>query len=245
MATVPRPLRLVIVNDYSVVVAGVAALLAPYADRVVVEAYVGELPPEGQADVVLFDPFGHAGSLERLGEIVRETGTRVLVYTWAVNDRQVAGAIAQGAAGVLAKSLDGAEILAAVEAVAAGEVLRPTASGPPGRSLMADWPGRAAGLSAREAEVVALISTGMANAEISEALFLGLNSVKTYIRSAYRKMGVSSRSQAVLWGLRNGLVAPGPPAPVRRRGLSLGPDLQRVPVPRLRPSRSVSAAIAR
>lgn len=214
MAPLPRPLRLAIVNDYPVVVAGIAELLAPYPDRVVVEGYVSALPAEGGADVVLFDPFGHSGSLDRLGEIVRETGSRVLVYSWAVHDRQVAGAIDRGAVGVVAKSLDGAEVLAAIEAVAAGATLRPVASGNPGRSLMADWPGREAGLSAREAEVVALISTGMANSEISEALFLGLNSVKTYIRSAYRKMGVSSRSQAVLWGLRHGLAPHGPTHPV-------------------------------
>ncbi|MBA2955519.1 helix-turn-helix transcriptional regulator [Nocardioides sp. MAH-18] len=61
------------------------------------------------------------------------------------------------------------------------------------------------GLSDREEEVLALIVAGLSNREIAERAFISINSVKTYIRSAYRKIGVSSRSQAVAWGLRNGL----------------------------------------
>lgn len=62
-----------------------------------------------------------------------------------------------------------------------------------------------AGLSDREEQVLALIAQGLTNQEIADRVFVSINSVKTYIRSAYRKIGVSSRSQAVAWGLRNGL----------------------------------------
>ena len=64
---------------------------------------------------------------------------------------------------------------------------------------------RSDGLTAREADVLGLLGEGLSNREIGETLQLSINSVKTYIRSAYRKMGVERRTQAVLWGLDNGL----------------------------------------
>lgn len=67
-----------------------------------------------------------------------------------------------------------------------------------------DWPGRALGLSARESEVLALIAQGLSNQEVASRAYLSINSVKTYIRSAYRKIGVQRRSQAVLWAIRHG-----------------------------------------
>ena len=58
---------------------------------------------------------------------------------------------------------------------------------------------------AREAEIIALITRGLSNKDIAARCFLSINSVKSYIRSAYRRMGVTSRSQAVLWGVRHGM----------------------------------------
>ena len=52
--------------------------------------------------------------------------------------------------------------------------------------------------------MVALIAKGMSNDDIAAELYLGMNTIKTYIRTAYRKMGVTSRTQAVLWALANG-----------------------------------------
>ena len=62
------------------------------------------------------------------------------------------------------------------------------------------------GLSAREVQVLALIAAGLTNQEIADRVFVSINSVKTYVRSAYRKIGVNSRSQAAVWGLQHGLV---------------------------------------
>ena len=69
-----------------------------------------------------------------------------------------------------------------------------------------EWPGRSHGLTARESEVMALIAQGLTNQEIAERAYLSVNSVKTHIRSAYRKIGVERRSQAVLWATRNGFL---------------------------------------
>ena len=67
-----------------------------------------------------------------------------------------------------------------------------------------DWPGREEGLTERESEIMALITQGKSNAEIAAMTYLSINSIKTHIRNAYRKTGVASRSQAVLWGVDHG-----------------------------------------
>jgi DNA-binding CsgD family transcriptional regulator len=60
-------------------------------------------------------------------------------------------------------------------------------------------------LTTRERETLALIATGRSNDEIAQEMQISLNSVKSYIRSAYRKTGVQSRSQAVLWAVTHGV----------------------------------------
>lgn len=68
------------------------------------------------------------------------------------------------------------------------------------------WTDNRTGLSAREVQVVALIAEGLTNQEIADRVFVSINSVKTYIRSAYRKIGVNSRTQAAVWGMEHGIV---------------------------------------
>ena len=85
----------------------------------------------------------------------------------------------------------------------------PTATGPGARRgapprRPRGGPGREAGLTAREAEVLALITQGLSNQEIAQRSYLSINSVKTYIRTAYRKIGVERRAQAVVWGMQHG-----------------------------------------
>jgi len=67
------------------------------------------------------------------------------------------------------------------------------------------WRGREHGLSQREAQMLALISQGLSNREIAQTTYLSINSVKTYVRAAYRKIGVARRSQAVRWALQHGV----------------------------------------
>ena len=67
-----------------------------------------------------------------------------------------------------------------------------------------DWPGRGEGLSEREAEILAFITQGLSNADVSARTYLWPNTVKSYIRTLYRKIGVASRTQAVLWGIDHG-----------------------------------------
>jgi DNA-binding NarL/FixJ family response regulator len=73
---------------------------------------------------------------------------------------------------------------------------------PPGRTY--SWPGGREDLKEREAEILALITQGSSNAEIAARVHLSENTVKSYVHQLYRKIGVTSRTQAVLWGTRHG-----------------------------------------
>ena len=198
-----NPLRLAIVNDYAVVVAGVASFLA--AERIdVVETGAGQ-PVISDVDIVLFDTFAQIqGTGIDLEDFVRDSGAKVVVYSWNLEPRLIQQAIAAGASGYLSKVLTGPEIVAALERVMRGEIVILPGNSETSVGGAGDWPGRAAGLTPREAEIIALITQGLGNQEIAARAFLSINSVKTHIRTAYRKMGVTSRSQAVLWGVENG-----------------------------------------
>lgn len=65
------------------------------------------------------------------------------------------------------------------------------------------------GLSEREVQILTAIAAGMSNEEIARELFIGVNTVKTYIRTTYRKIGTKTRPKALLWALGHGLGADG------------------------------------
>ena len=193
-----------VVNDYEIVVLGVAALLAPFSDRVSVVELDSSLPVLQDVDVILYDTFGQVqGDGVDLEELVHGSDAKVAIFSWNVQPDLVKRSIAQGAAAYLSKGLVGEALVHALEQVHAGKIVVPREV-EPAEPLAGDWPGRESGLTAREAEIIALITQGLSNQEIAERSYLSINSIKTYIRSAYRKMGVTSRSQAVLWGVRHG-----------------------------------------
>ena len=201
--TVKRVLRLAIVDDYPVVVAGVASFLASEGIDVVETGAL--MPVLTDVDIVLFDTFGQVQGVGiDLQDFVRDSGAKVVVYSWNLEPRMIRQAIAGGASGYLSKVLTGAEVVAALERVMAGEVVVITGENETSVGGAGDWPGRSTGLSPREAEVLALITQGLSNQEIAERIFLSTNTVKTYIRSAYRKIGVERRPQAIVWGMANG-----------------------------------------
>ena len=197
-----------LVDDYDVVVMGVAKILEQYRDRVVVAELDTNEPVSEAVDVVLYDSFAQPESdHEEIAVLVRNPNARrVVVFTWNFHPDLVASARAQGVSGYLSKALPARELVAALEAVHAGEVV---ISEEPGRARPAnglDWPGRGEGLTDRESEILALITQGLSNADVAALTYLSPNTVKSYIRSAYGKIGVESRTQAVLWGVEHGFV---------------------------------------
>jgi DNA-binding NarL/FixJ family response regulator len=198
-----HPLRLAIVDDYPLVVAGVASFLA--AERIDVVETGAMTTVITDVDIVLYDTFGQVQGVGiDLEDFVRDSGAKVVIYSWNLEPEMISQALAGGASGYLSKLLTGPEIVAALERVMRGEVVVITGDHETSVGGVGDWPGRAQGLSPREAEVLALITQGLSNQEIADRAFVTINTVKSYIRSAYRKIGVTRRPQAVLWGVTNG-----------------------------------------
>ncbi len=67
------------------------------------------------------------------------------------------------------------------------------------------WPGQRHGLTKRESKVLSLITQGWSNQDIAEQIHLSPNTLKSYIRSAYRKIDVTTRARAVIWGMTHGM----------------------------------------
>ncbi len=200
-------IRIAVANDYEIVVAGLAAALEPFRDRVSVVEIDASVPVVSDVDVILYDAFGGMqGDGVDLERLVRGGPAKVVVFSWNTAPDLVARTLERGVAGYLSKELDSRQIVDALERVERGEVVRALGRAEDEATDATDtsWPGRAEGLTAREAEVVAYIALGLSNKEIAQRTYLSINSIKTYIRSAYRKMGVESRSQAVIWGLQKG-----------------------------------------
>lgn len=199
-------IRLAIVDDFEVVVRGLADMLRSATDEIEIVELDSQLPVKEKVDIALYDTFaqqqGDSPAVEEL--IANPAVAKVVVYTWNLDDQLIRAALGIGVSAYLSKTLTATELAKALKAVHEGETLVSPApeSGPTNQG---DWPGREEGLTAREAEVVALITQGYSNADIAAMASLSINSVKSYIRSSYRKMGVTSRTNAVLWGLDHGM----------------------------------------
>ena len=194
MANAGKPITVALVNDYEIIVHGLAAMLSQYSDRVaIVEINVGD-EPRRKADVALFDTFaGRRYAIDRAREMVCEGYVdHVLLYTWDAAAEFLRLADDAGVSGVALKSQTGAALVEVIERVAQGERIGFENIQ---RGRQASGSGA---LSMREQEVLALIAFGMSNAEIGKELFLSVDTVKTYIRRLYSKLGVRNRAQAAL-----------------------------------------------
>lgn len=199
------PITVALIDDYDVVVAGVAAMLAPYRDQVSVVEMDTNRPLESDVDIALYDSFAQTNTNDDIPALVANPrASHVAIYTWNFAPTLIDQARRQGVHGYLSKTLPARELVAALQAIHAGAVV---VSDPPPKNRAGqarDWPGRTVGLTDREAEIIALITQGKSNAEIATVSFLSPNTVKSYIRTAYRKIGVATRTQAVLWGVSHG-----------------------------------------
>jgi len=200
-----RPVRIAVVNDYELVVAGVAALLQPFADRVEVVELDSRTPVASDVDVVLYDSYGQVqGDQIDIDELLDGTEAKFVVFSWNVQPDLVRRSLENGAAAYFSKSVSAADLVSMLERVHAGETVTPHVDDPEEGGEFGRWPGEELGLSQRESEVLALITQGLSNQEIGERAYIGINTVKTYIRTLYRKIDVNRRSQAVAFGIQHG-----------------------------------------
>ena len=200
------PVRVAIVNDYEVVVAGLQHMLAPFPDRIHVVEMVSQLPVESPVDVVMYDAYSRERVAGPVEEVLGGSDARAVVYTWHFEPELVREALDKGVAGWLSKSLSAEELVDCLERVHRGEVVVSEDPGPDAPIRQEAYPGKEHGLSPRESEVLALICQGLSNQEIADRAYISVNSVKTYIRLAYRKIGVERRTQALLWATRHGFL---------------------------------------
>ena len=200
----PRlPIRVAAVNDYELIVAGVANLLRRYPDRLFVadRIVIGD-PIEVPVDVALYDTYGRVGIAEHaLAVLARDPAVRrVAVFTLDLRPELVRAAFRAGARGVISKALPGGVIADALVRVAAGDRVEATGTGRPRRvDGDLDWPGKGAGLTERESQVLVLCAEGLTNREMATALYLGAETVKTHLRHGYRKLGLRNRVEAAAY----------------------------------------------
>ncbi|MET9557386.1 response regulator transcription factor [Streptomyces sp. NPDC006645] len=227
MTSPAAPARVLVVDDQVVVRAGFAAIVGAEPDfEVVGEAGDGAeavtLAAELNPDVVLMDI--RMPGMDGLTATSLLTGStsghvpRVLVLTTFNLDAYVYEALRAGASGFLLKDAHPADLLAALRVVVAGDVmLAPaitrrlidtfTAAAPTPQVA----PEALNALTPREREVVSLIATGLANAEIAERLGVATGTVKTHVNALLKKLDLRDRVQVTIFAYDAGLVRPKPP----------------------------------
>jgi two-component system, NarL family, response regulator LiaR len=209
-------LRVLITDDHKVVRRGLRGFLElDPALEVVGEASNGQeavdLARRLDPDVVLMDLLMPVmDGIEATGEIRRwMPEVEVVALTSVLEDAAVTGAIKAGAIGYLLKTTEADELCEAIKAAAAGQVrLAPEAAERLMREVRAPASPDALTepLTERETDVLKLIARGRANKQIARELFVAMSTVKTHVNNLYRKLGVSSRTQAALYAARVGLV---------------------------------------
>lgn len=201
-----EPIRVALVNDYEVVVRGLAAMLRTYRDAIQIVELDLNRPVDVPVDIALYDTFAATqGDKQDVHELAADPHVRrVVVYSWVLDPDLVHAAVINGAGGYVSKGIPARGLVEALQHIHAGGQRVWTGDGSEPVLYAGDWPGREEGLTQREAEILALITQGMSNAQIAERTHLSPNSIKTHIRSCYRRLGITSRTNAVLWGVAHG-----------------------------------------
>src|SRR6478735_6870705 len=188
------PVRIVLVDDHEMVIEGLKAMLAAFSDRVTV--------------------VGQAVGAERALSVVDDLDPDVVlsdVRMQGSSGLDLCQSLRVGASGYLLKSISGDDLVRQLEFVHSGA----TAIDPSMAARAADtaarmqrdefWPGARQGLTQRESEILSYVVNGLSNRGIASKLVIGDETVKTHLRSIYRKLGVSDRTGAVATALREGI----------------------------------------
>jgi len=213
--------RVFLLDDHEVVRRGLHAFLDGEPDlEVIADAAGGEealeafarLDGEGRRpDVVLMDlqmaPMDGIETTRRVRELY--PGVEVVALTSFAEKERVRAALDSGAAGYLLKDSEPAEVAAAVRSAHRGEIqLDPAVTRPLITDLRSGGDDVTSLLTGRELEVLRLVGAGKANKEIAADLVISERTARTHVSNVLRKIGVSSRTQAAVLAVREGLVAP-------------------------------------
>ena len=203
-----RPIRVLAVDDHPLLREGISALLAAQPDmKLVAEASNGREAIEQyrihRPDVTLMDlQMPEMNGVDAMIAICGEfPGARIIVLTTYAGDIQVIRALKAGARGYLLKNLLRKELLETIRVVHAGQKRIP----PDVATGLAEHATDDA-LSAREIEVLRLISGGNANKEIAAQLSITEETVKGHIKNILAKLGANDRTHAVTIGLKRGII---------------------------------------
>ena len=207
-------IRILIADDYGMVRQGLRMYLALDPElEVVGEAANGaealRLAHELEPDVVLMDLLmpvmdGIAATAAIRQELLE---VEVIALTSVLEDSAVYGAMRAGAIGYLLKETEADALCRAIKAAVAGQVqMSPSVMARLLREVPA--PQDPEPLTKRETEVLRELATGKSNKEIAAALFIAEKTARTHVSNILAKLGVTSRTQAVLYAIRTGLVSP-------------------------------------
>lgn len=208
-------IKVLVADDHEVVRVGLRGLLSGSEAEVVAEVSSAEeavsAAQREQVDVILLDVrMADGDGLAALGRIRAERPT-VPVVMWSAYDNPayVARAVALGAAGYVLKGSDRQTLLDNLSKAAQGQTnwtrdsLRRVTGSLATPRLMGD---SEVPLTQRESEVLIELSRGATNKEIAKSLKISYETVKEHVQHILRKIGVSDRTQAAVWAVRNGVV---------------------------------------
>lgn len=209
-----NPIRVMIVDDHTVVRSGLATFLMAYEDmELVAEATSGEqalsLCSQAKPDVVLMDlvmpGMDGATAIRLLRE--RCSDIQVVALTSFKEQELVQGALQAGAIGYLLKDISAEELASAIRAAYAG---KPTLSSEAAQVLIqaTRMPAEKRGfdLTDREREVLVLMAKGLNNRQIADQLIVSVSTAKFHVSSVLSKLGAASRTEAVAIAVQNHLV---------------------------------------
>ena len=180
---------------------GLASLLESFRGRV--QLVTAE---DAQSDIALFEAWTVHAARTVIGSAAFAAAGSPVLLSPCDNAALIRTAVQAGARGFLSPRLDTERLVEALERVHRGEVVvertssadRPAAPrrGQDATPRPAELP---AGLSRREVDVLVLVAEGMTNSDIAAETYLSPNTVKSYLRNAYRKIGATNRVEAVIW----------------------------------------------
>jgi len=211
--TVPKPIRVMIVDDHTVVRSGLGAVLASSEDmKLVGEAGDGEeairLCERLQPDVVLMDLLMPKMDGVTATKIINERWPqiRIIALTSFKEKEYVEGVLKAGATSYLLKNVSADELISAINRAVLGQ---PSLSPEAAQVLIqkVNEPLRlGSDMTEREREILALMVEGKSNNEIAKCIFISQSTVKFHVSNILSKLGVSSRTEAVALAIKHNLV---------------------------------------